>query len=198
MVKKILRFLFLKVIRRVKENIFQCKIFWSQLKLKKAKVIYGKKTYGNSFYIHNRGTIILGEKVFLNSKPNGSSFVTSINTYFIDSKVEIGNNCRLNGTIIHCNLHIKIGNNCLFGPGTVIVDNDSHRISIDYDERIKPPVMMPIVINDNVWVGMNCIILKGVTIGENSIVAAGSIVTKDVPSNVLCAGIPAKVIKMLT
>ena len=55
--------------------------------------------------------------------------------------------------------------------------------------------MAPIVIQDHVWLGMNVIVLKGVTIGEGAIVAAGSIVTKDVPPHCLVAGVPAKVVK---
>ena len=53
----------------------------------------------------------------------------------------------------------------------------------------------PIVIEDNVWIGVNVLILKGVTIGHGSVIAAGSIVTRDIPCNCLAAGIPAKVIR---
>lgn len=86
----------------------------------------------------------------------------------------------------------------MFGPGTKIVDNDSHRISIDVIERRKTPNSAPIIIGDNVWVGMNALILKGVEIGENAIVAAYSVVTKNVPENTLVAGNPAKILKTLT
>ena len=57
---------------------------------------------------------------------------------------------------------------------------------------------VPVKICDNVWIGMNAIILKGVTIGENSVVAAGAVVTKSVPANVVVAGNPAVVIKKLS
>ncbi|MBC8770466.1 acyltransferase [Arenibacter sp. BSSL-BM3] len=86
----------------------------------------------------------------------------------------------------------------MFGPGTKIVDNDSHRISIDINERRKAPKSNPIIIEDNVWIGMNSLVLKGVCIGKNSIVAAHSVVTKNVPENVLVGGNPAKIIKTLT
>jgi acetyltransferase-like isoleucine patch superfamily enzyme len=56
---------------------------------------------------------------------------------------------------------------------------------------------LPVIISDNVWIGMNAIILKGVTIGENSVVAAGAVVTKSVPANVVVAGNPAVVTKEL-
>ncbi|HEX8899049.1 MAG TPA: DapH/DapD/GlmU-related protein, partial [Chthoniobacterales bacterium] len=55
----------------------------------------------------------------------------------------------------------------------------------------------PVIISDNVWIGMNAVILKGVTIGENSVVAAGAVVTKSVPANVVVAGNPAVITKQL-
>lgn len=166
-------------------------------KLKKDKVIFGDNICGKKFYINNKGKIILGNQIFLNSCPNGSLHFTALSTYLPSSQIIIGNNCKLNGTILHCNENITIGNDCMFGPGTIIVDNDSHRVTRNYDERIKTPKSKPIIIKNNVWVGMNCLILKGVTIGENSIIAAGSLVVKDVPDNCLYAGNPAKFIKHL-
>jgi acetyltransferase-like isoleucine patch superfamily enzyme len=56
---------------------------------------------------------------------------------------------------------------------------------------------MPVIISDNVWIGMNAVILKGVTIGENSVVAAGAVVTKSVPANVVVAGNPAVAVREL-
>jgi acetyltransferase-like isoleucine patch superfamily enzyme len=55
----------------------------------------------------------------------------------------------------------------------------------------------PVTIEDNVWLGMNVIVLKGVTIGKNSMIAANSVVTKDIPENVLAGGYPCKVIRSL-
>jgi acetyltransferase-like isoleucine patch superfamily enzyme len=160
-------------------------------------VSYGKALRGNRVVISNTGKIILGDNVSLNSYPDGDLYITGLNTYFKDSEIIIGNNCNLNGTMIHCNISVKIGDYCMFGPGTKIVDNDSHRISIDILERRKPAVRIPINIGNNVWVGMNSLILKGVKIGNNSIIAAHSVVTKDVPENVIVGGNPARIIKEL-
>ena len=121
-----------------------------------------------------------------------------LNALIVDAKRLVGNNCLINGTMIFCMTSVKIGDNCMFGPGSKVVDNDAHRTSIDVTTRRLPPETSPIVIHDNVWVGMNALILKGVEIGCNSVVAAHSVVTKDVPANVLVAGNPAKVIKTLT
>lgn len=150
---------------------------------------------GNSCYINNKGKITIGEKVLINSFPNGSMHQTAISTYFENAEVIIGSNCKLNGLVIHCNEKVIIGDDCMFGPGTVLCDNDSHRISIDPIVRNQRPESAPIILANNVWIGMNCIILKGVTIGENSIVAAGAVVTKNVPENCIFGGNPARFIK---
>ena len=78
-----------------------------------------------------------------------------------------------------------------------LIDNNSHRAVADPLERRKPPSSKPIILGSNVWIGTNSLIMKGVTIGENSIVAAQSVVTKDVPSNVIVGGNPAKPIKQI-
>lgn len=119
----------------------------------------------------------MGSNVLFMSEPNGSIFKVAISTYLPDSELFIGSNSKLNGIVIHCNEKIAIGENCLLAPGVVLCDNDSHRVSVNYEERVKLPASAPIILEDNVWIGMNSIILKGVTIGKNSIVAAGSVVT---------------------
>lgn len=167
------------------------------VKLKLNSVKFHCKVFGNGFYINNLGNIFLGKRVYLNSFPDGSSYRTGLSTYFPEAEIRIGNNCYLNGTIIHCNEKITIGNNCMFGPGTVICDNDSHKVVINYMDRISGAVSKPIIIENNVWVGMNCLILKGVILGSNSIIAAGSLVTKDVLPDSLYGGHPAVFIKKL-
>lgn len=168
------------------------------LKLKLYGVKYGRKVRGNRVMLKNVGKIQIGNRVSLNSYPGGDPHKTSLQTHCKDSLILIGDNCNLNGTMIHCRTTVTLGSYCLFGPGSKIVDNDSHRVSIDIAERRKSPNGAPVLIEDNVWVGMNSLILKGVTIGKNSIVAAHSVVTKNVPENVLVAGNPAKIIKSLT
>lgn len=82
------------------------------------------------------------------------------------------------------------------GP-THFRDSDNHIITRRGNNcNEDKPVSAPIVIGDHVWIGMNVIVLKGVTIGEGAVVAAGSVVTKDVPPYSLVAGVPANVIKI--
>ena len=167
------------------------------IKLTVNKVQFNYKVLGNDFYINNKGTIILGHSVYLHSFPDGFSYRTALSTYFPEAIISIGDNCSLNGTNIHCNEKVMIGNNCLLGPGTIICDNNSHRVSKDFIERKKKAESKPIILKDNVWVGMNTIIMKGVIIGENSIIAAGSLVIEDIPANCLYGGHPAQFIKKL-
>lgn len=173
-------------------------LFFLLIKLKIKGVKFGRNLRGNRVIIKNEGKIVLGNFVSLNSYPDGDLYKTGLLTYFKDAVITIGNNCNLNGAVIHCNSSVKIGNDCMFGPGTKIVDNDSHRVSIDPLERRKEAIKIPIEIEDNVWIGMNSLVLKGVKIGQNSIIAAHSVVTKDVPKNVIAGGNPAKIIKELT
>ncbi|CAA0113907.1 Putative acetyltransferase [BD1-7 clade bacterium] len=89
---------------------------------------------------------------------------------------------------------IRIGNGVMLANGVYLTDSDWHDI---YDRVSRPKEVNPIIIEDNVWLGDHCTVLKGVTIGKNSIVGAGSVVSKDVPANVIVAGNPAKVVKQL-
>lgn len=174
-------------------------IIFLHIKLKMHGVIFSKSIRGNRCILKNEGKIKLGRRVSLNSYPNGDCVKTGLLTYKNQAVITIGDDCNLNGTIIHCNNKINIGNNCLFGPGTIIVDNDSHNTSLDPVERRNGIVNnAPVIIGKNVWVGMRCIILKGVNIGENSIIAAGSVVTKDVLPNTLVGGNPVKLLRKLS
>lgn len=104
----------------------------------------------------------------------------------IGENVIIQNNC----TIMDRG-SIKIGNNVLIGPKVNLITLNH---SFDVKNR-RATFAKPIVIEDNVWIGINSTILPGVTIGKNSIIGAGSIVTKSVPDNVVVAGNPARIIK---
>ena len=109
------------------------------------------------------------------------------------ASISIGDECFFNN---NCSVtaaeKIIIGNRCKFANNLVIVDHD-HEI-VD-GHATADLVSEPIHIGDNVWVGANCTILKGVNIGKCAIIAAGAVVTKDVPEYTIVAGIPAKEIK---
>jgi len=110
-------------------------------------------------------------------------------------KIEIGDYVMISpGTRISACHEIIIGNAVMMANGVYITDSDWHGI---YDRVERPKEPHPVHLKDNVWLGDHATVLKGVTIGENSIVAAGSVVTRDVPANVVVAGNPAKVVKQL-
>ncbi len=94
-----------------------------------------------------------------------------------------------------CLERIEIGNDCLFADAVHLYDHD-HR-SDDLARPIKDQgyVTAPIKIGHNVWLGARVTVLKGVTIGDGAIIAAGAVVTKDIPANAIAGGIPAKVLK---
>lgn len=92
---------------------------------------------------------------------------------------------------------VTIGRDVVISERVVIRDCDNHIVwdeGVEVDKDAKP-MALPIVIKDHVWVGMNAVILKGVTIGEGAVIAAGSVVNKDVPAHCMVGGVPAKVIK---
>lgn len=89
---------------------------------------------------------------------------------------------------------IKIADSCMLASNVYISDSDWHGI---YDRSMTPDETGKVILNNNVWIGDSAIICKGVTIGENTIIGAGAVVTCDIPSDVIAAGNPAKIIKHL-
>ncbi|RLA55995.1 MAG: acyltransferase [Gammaproteobacteria bacterium] len=98
------------------------------------------------------------------------------------------------GSRLSASDEIILGNGVMLANGAYVTDSDWHTI---YDRTVRDERPMPVRIGDNVWLGDHSTVLKGVTIGENSVVAARAVVTRDVPPNVVVAGSPAKVVKEL-
>jgi len=124
-----------------------------------------------------------------------------------NGKASIGDYVYMNsGCRFYVSNNLIIGSHCLFGPSVVIWDSDNH--PLDPEERRKHAEKIPyqklnsfnigggnITIYDNVWIGMEALILGGVKIGRGSVIAARSVVTQDIPEMVFAAGAPARVIK---
>ena len=103
--------------------------------------------------------------------------------------LEIGRGSGFSGVSIWCFKRIVIGNNVRVGANVTIMDGDAHQ------DDPRAGMNKDVLIEDNVWIGANTMVMKGVTIGKNALIGAGSIVTKDIPSNVIAAGNPCKVIR---
>ena len=124
-------------------------------------------------------------------------FDNGVNIYN-PQNIAIGENCTVNfGVILQaCGQgKIFIGNNVIISYNSLLLTGG---LDLEKFPEAKSHLVKDIFVEDNVWIGAGSIILPGVKIGSNSIVAAGCVVTKDVPSNVVVAGIPAKVIKILS
>jgi acetyltransferase-like isoleucine patch superfamily enzyme len=131
----------------------------------------------------------------------GSCTVTETFTLYSGGSLEVVEGAHLalgggyanNGAAIVCFKEISIGRDVAIGPEVMIRDSDSHIIS-----GSGRPATAPIRIGDRVWIGARAVILKGVTIGDGAIVAAGSVVTRDVAPGTLVGGVPAKFIRAAT
>lgn len=156
--------------------------------------------------IINRQNLVLNKSRFKKNKEYSYLYMEDnskliVNNYFEINRnadiyigknavLELGSGYIMDKLSLQCLYNIKIGENVMISREVVIRDSDSHQI---LDSNHRPT--QSIVIGNHVWIGMRAMILKGVTIGDDSIIAAGAIVTKDVPPRTLVAGIPAKVIK---
>ena len=171
--------------------------------------------FGEGFYCETAQIF----RFLRNTKPDAIVFGDHVSCYAGCSfaigekgRVTIGNFTLLNGALVMAEDKIEIGSHCLISWNVGIAESDFHPLEpaqrlIDAQAlapffKNRPPrpelKTAPVKIADNVWIGMNAVILKGVTIGENSVVAAGSVVTKSVAANTVVAGNPATVVKTFT
>jgi acetyltransferase-like isoleucine patch superfamily enzyme len=173
----------------------------------------------NSLYIINKGSVLYNDATILNLQQDSSKINLGINSHIrgtllvfkYGGKIEIGDNTYIgDNTRIWSGDNIKIGNDVLISHNVNIIDTNSHEKN--YEERAFRSIELmnnghwdkkgsiitsPILINDYVWISFNATILKGVTIGKGAIIAAGSVVTKNVEPFTIVAGNPAVVIKHL-
>ena len=177
-------------------KITKVKFFNRNIHIGKGAIIdFGVKIQTNGHFLS------VGENVYLRSLKRG--YHTSMpvpTTLLIDCKnatIKIGNFTRINGAFIHSQRNIQIGKNCVIASGVQILDSNGHELlSSDRTKgRDKPE---EIIIGDNVWIGINAIVLKGSKIGDNSVISAGSIVKGVFPPNSLIVGNPGKFVKKLS
>ena len=174
-------------------------IYKKLLKIGKNPKLWGSiviKIVGN-------GSIVIGDHIHLVSDPKRSfiSLYSKIQlTAFPKGSILLGDNIGLNGTVIVSKKLISIGSGTMVAPNVIIVDSDFHQTwppdqrlfsdTSNFDKEVK--------IGSNVWIGMNSLVLKGAVIGDNTVIAAGSTVTGEIPANCIAAGNPAIPIKYFT
>jgi acetyltransferase-like isoleucine patch superfamily enzyme len=150
--------------------------------------------------------IYIGNNVHIvssSSRANAASIFapTKLRTHARSAKIIIEDDVGMNGTSITARTKtVRIGKGTMIAANCAILDGDYHALWPPENRIINPDLESDadVIIGENVWIGGRCIILKGVEIGENSIIAAGSIVTRDIPPNVLAGGNPARVIRALS
>lgn len=166
----------------------------------------------NKIYISGWGEIVIGDDFRCSSgadiNPLCRNLRGAFHTVTPSSKIVIGDRVGMSSPCIWAKEKITIGNDVQIGGDCLILDNDAH--PHDYIQRRRVYCeeigvrnyleMIPaasITIGNDVWIGTRCIILKGVTIGDRSIIAAGSVVISDIPADCIAGGNPCKVIKRI-
>lgn len=203
---KILLSIIFKAIRKIYRLLWQfvykpCAL----VKLYFNNAAIGKKLNVNGFInveVTRRGKLTIGNNLSVNSGKKHNVIGRQQQTIFwVEGELAIGNNVGLSSTAIICNHRITIGDNVLIGGNCVIYDTDFHNTdSTVRNNKINDKKLAAygeVSIKNNVFIGAHTTILKGVTIGENAIVGACSVVTKNIPENEIWAGNPAHFIKKL-
>ncbi len=160
----------------------------------------GLACFGIPYFYRNPHSIItLGKNCSIRSsfRSNniGSMCRTRICTQGPAASIVIGDNVGMSSATITAHQSITIGSDTMIGAGCVIVDSDWHSLSFNPIERhTQEGKTKPVVIGRNVFISTRCIILKGVHIGDNAIIGAGSVVTHDIPANAKAAGNPCRIL----
>ena len=187
--------------------------FFNRVYFRRKGIQFGKnmQVYNKVYVTGRRGQITIGDDFHFTSgdgiNPICRNIRGCIHTNSSSSVISIGSNVGMSSTCIRIKEKLTIGNHVNIGGNCVIMDTDVHQL--DYmvrrgeatEQEGKPETMVqskPVTIEDDVWIGANCIIMKGVTIGARSVIGAGSVVTKSIPADCIAAGNPCKVIRKIT
>jgi acetyltransferase-like isoleucine patch superfamily enzyme len=152
--------------------------------------------------IHRQAHIQLGNRLQLRSSlysnPLAPTHPVVLSVREADAQLTIGENFAMTGGLIVASKSIVIGNDVTIGANSKIIDTDFHPLDAQQRRKMSSGgASEPIRIENDVFIGMDCLILKGVTVGEGSIIGARSLVTSNIPPGVIAAGQPAKVLSTL-
>ena len=141
------------------------------------------------------GPVSLGDHTTVIATPDRKIRLTVWPSWNEEGRIVIGNYCLIcPGVRISASTRIEIGDGCMLAHGSFITDSDWHGV---YDRSLPVGKASSVRIDNNVWIGDSAIVCKGVKIGENSIIGAGSVVVREIPANAVAAGNPATVVKYL-
>ena len=187
--------------------------YWNRLYFRLLGIEFGKNLLvNNRVYIRGCGLIKIGDDFRFSSGDSINPICRNIRgeIYFDspDAHIIIGDRVGMSSTCLRAKTSITIGNDVNIGGDCLIMDSDTHPVNYikrrrEYGKTVPPEVKnnlnpsAPIIIEDDVWIGARCQVLKGVTIGARSVIAAGSVVTKDIPSDVIAGGVPCRIIKKI-
>jgi maltose O-acetyltransferase len=179
-------------LNKVKIARYISRIFIAYFKLRyRKKVKFGKNIIINHrFKISGKGQLIIGDNcnLWAHCEPNSFHF------YDENAKVTIGEGNRLNGLTCHCAQSIEIKNDCLIGSA-IIMDTDFHTFDDPNHILYGKEKNKPVKVGNKVWICGQSVILKGIVIGDSSVVGFRSVVTKSFAADLVVAGNPAKIVK---
>jgi acetyltransferase-like isoleucine patch superfamily enzyme len=149
---------------------------------------------------HRQSQMQFGDRLALRStlrsNPLGANHAVILCTWQAGSLLQIGDDFAMTGGSICAFRKIIIGDRVTVGANTTIVDTDFHPLPASLRQKpFQEAASAAVTIEDDVFIGMNCLILKGVTIGRGSVIGAGSVVTRDIPPGTIAAGNPARVLR---
>lgn len=192
-------------------------LWWNVVKLNLLHVKHGKRTriYSKVYLeLHPQAKVLIGDDFTMSSDNNFNPLCRNLRACIVASRsttiIKIGNRVGMSSPVLWIRNGIYIGDNVKIGGDCIFLDSDGHNLDWrirNSDERMPLPDgrtmdeatinCAPIVVEEHVLIGTRCVILKGVTIGARSIIAAGSVVAKSLPADCIAGGNPAKVIRYL-
>jgi len=172
----------------------------SRLRVEFYRRLYPKAVLGQHLGVRGKlvitgpGKVVVGQHCFFDVATGQSNIIETFNPSAI---VTFGDACYLNGLKIVSQSSVTIGSRCIIAD-CLIMDTDFHSVEVNRHDPEAVVKKGPVIIGDNVWIGYHATILKGVRIGENSVIGAGTVVRQSVPPNSVVIGNPQQIVKTLT
>lgn len=189
----------MKIVKKIARFLFFYLRIWKYKLLSDCDNVIGVPNLYMPLLLSGKGKISFGTNVQIGVTAAHYTYSSYnyILTFLESSEVVIGNNVVMaNGASIQSTSKIVIGDDVMIGINCFLIDSDGH--DLHPEKRMTGiPKSSQITIKNNVVIFYNTVVLKGVTIGENSVIGSCSVVTKDIPANVFAAGNPARVIRNL-